>query len=110
MTRERAIKFLESKIKTLPIDFWTKENEEFFLEESRKVLADCTKDEFEIFMNLLKNLKISRMISGQHILLDIITKKAELDKDFDVSNSFRFFKRTSFQTESFFFIIFFWFF
>jgi hypothetical protein len=76
---------LQAKIKTLPQDFWSKENEEFFLEESRKVVADCTKEEFEIFMNLLKGLKISRMISGQFILLDIITKKAELDKEFDVS-------------------------
>ena len=80
---------MHNKIKTLPADFWTKENEEFFLTESRKILADCTGEEFEIFMGLLTNLKICRMISGQQILLEIVTKKAELDKKYDVRSAYK---------------------
>lgn len=82
MVRDRAIKFLKDKIR--PAETFTKEIEEFFLQETRKVMSDVTKEEFIIFMNLLGSLKISKTISGQQTLLEIISEQAELEVGFDV--------------------------
>ena len=51
-----------------------------------QAMQDCTKDEFAAFINLLTNLKISKLVSGQQVLADIVTEQAELDKPFDVSD------------------------
>lgn len=79
ITRERVIKFLAAKMKTLPEDTWTKEDEEFILSEGRKALQDCTKDEFVCLLSLLSSLKISKTITAQQVLVDMITEHAELD-------------------------------
>lgn len=84
-TREKITKFLSIKMKTLPSEIWTKEIEEYFLQECRKVIQDCTKDEFIIFMNLLSGLKITKTISGQQVLVEMITEQAELEVPFNVS-------------------------
>ena len=85
VVRERAIKFLKDRLKLVPSDILTKEIEEYFLEESRKVMADVTKEEFIIFMTLLSSLKISKVLSGQQTLMDIVKEQAELNNPFDVS-------------------------
>jgi len=79
--KERAINFLHNKIKTLPEDFWSKENEEFFLNESKKILIDSSKERFTILMSILSNLKICKRISGQQVLLDIINQNIHLEED-----------------------------
>lgn len=43
ITRERVIKFLAIKMKTLPEDLWTKEVEEYFFQECRKVIFKSNK-------------------------------------------------------------------
>ncbi|RWS27510.1 apoptosis inhibitor 5-like protein [Leptotrombidium deliense] len=83
VTRERVIKFLSLKMKTLPEDLFSRDVQEYFLQESRKVMQDCTKDEFTTFMSLLAGLKISKTVSGQQVLIDIITEQAELENPFD---------------------------
>lgn len=92
LTREKSIKFLSLKLKTLQEELITKEVEEFLLQSCRKTMQDCTKDEFIAFMGLLSNLKISKLVSGQQVLAEIISEQAELDKPFDV----RYFTTTTF--------------
>uniref|UniRef100_A0A2K6BXI2 Apoptosis inhibitor 5 n=1 Tax=Macaca nemestrina TaxID=9545 RepID=A0A2K6BXI2_MACNE len=48
IVRERAIKFLSTKLKTLPDEFITKEVEELLLTESKPVLDDVTDEEFTV--------------------------------------------------------------
>lgn len=81
--RERAIKFLCSKWKTLPLEVATKEVEEFLFQECKKVMQDVTGDEFASFMGLLSILKTSKAIPGQQALVDLVVEQAELDKVFD---------------------------
>lgn len=50
IVRERAIKFLSTKLKTLPDEVITKEVEELLLTESKPVLEDVTDEEFALFM------------------------------------------------------------
>lgn len=84
LVRERAVKFLKDRFKLMPHETFTKELEEFFLAESRKVMQDVTKEEFVTFMTLLSGLKISKTITGQQTLVEIITEQAELESEFDV--------------------------
>lgn len=83
--KERAIQFLHNKIKTLPEDFWSKENEEFFLNESKKILVDASRERFSILMTILSNLKICKRITGQQVLLDMVNQNLHLELDINVS-------------------------
>lgn len=85
VTREKAIKFLSTRFRSLGDDLITKDVEEFLLQSCRKTMTDCTKDEFIALMSLLGTLKLSKLVSGQQILVEIIIEQAELDKQFDVS-------------------------
>jgi hypothetical protein len=82
--RERAVKFLKDRFKLIPSDIFTKEIEDYFLTECQKVMTDVTKDEFVTFMTLLSGLKVSKSLTGQQLLLDIVKEQAELNNPFDV--------------------------
>lgn len=56
--RERALKFLSTKIFTLPPTALTKEVEEQLLTLAKKTMQDCTRDEFIVFIGILSKLKI----------------------------------------------------
>ncbi len=84
-TRERVVKFLKERVRNINPALWTKEVEEFFLEEAKKVLNDVTKDEFVTLMTLLSGLKISKTLNGHNALLSIIKEQAELETPFNVS-------------------------
>jgi len=84
VVRERAVKFLKDRLKLVSSDIFTKEIEEYFLDECRKVMTDVNKEEFITFMNLLSGLKISKTLTGQQSLLDIVKEQAELNNPFDV--------------------------
>lgn len=47
-------------------------------------MQDCTKDEFLTLMQILSTLKLSKTLSGQQILIEILTEQAELENAFDV--------------------------
>ena len=91
IVRERAIKFLKDRLKLIPTDIFTKEVEEYFLEESRKVMVDVNKEEFITLMTLLGSLKISKSLTGQQVLMDIVKDQAELNDPFDVCHNKLFF-------------------
>lgn len=93
VVRERAIKFLKDRLKLIPTEIFTKEVEEYFLDESRKVMADVNKEEFITFMTLLSGLKISKSMTGQQTLMEIVREQAELNNPFDVSPVNPFFRK-----------------
>ena len=78
-TRERALQFLVNKYRMLPDDLMTREVEDCVVNEVRRAMEDCTKDEFVSFMNILTGLKIMKLVSGQQTMLDIITEQADLN-------------------------------
>lgn len=88
LIRERAIAFLSAKIKTIPEGSWTRELEELLVQHVRKTLGEANQDEFQQLLGMITNLKIMKLVSGQQILVDIITEQigfslvGEIDSDF----------------------------
>ncbi|XP_069586779.1 apoptosis inhibitor 5-B-like [Ranitomeya imitator] len=80
IVRERAIKFLSSKLKTLPDDVMTKEVDDFIFSESKKVLYDVTGEEFVLFMKILSSLKNLQTVSGRQQLVDLVSEQAGLQQ------------------------------
>lgn len=81
--RDRAIKFLSSKIHTIDESRMTKEVEEQLMNYTKKAMEDVTKDEFIAFVGILSKLKISKTSTGQATIVSAIKSQAEMDKDFD---------------------------
>ncbi|XP_009876009.1 PREDICTED: apoptosis inhibitor 5, partial [Apaloderma vittatum] len=86
IVRERAIKFLSTKLKTLPEEVMTKEVEEFILTESKKVLEDVTGEEFVLFMKILSGLKSLQTVSGRQQLVELVAEQADLEQTFNPSD------------------------
>ncbi|RLW09885.1 hypothetical protein DV515_00002368 [Chloebia gouldiae] len=87
IVRERAIKFLSTKLKTLPEEVMTKEVEEFILAESKKVLEDVTGEEFVLFMKILSGLKSLQTVSGRQQLVELVAEQADLEQTFNPSDT-----------------------
>ncbi|XP_040836061.1 apoptosis inhibitor 5 isoform X3 [Ochotona curzoniae] len=86
IVRERAIKFLSTKLKTLPDEVLTKEVEELVLTESKKVLEDVTGEEFVLFMKILSGLKSLQTVSGRQQLVELVAEQADLEQTFNPSD------------------------
>ncbi|XP_037277723.1 apoptosis inhibitor cassowary [Rhipicephalus microplus] len=80
LVRERAIKFLCTKLPSMGADVLTKEVEEFLFQECCKVMQDVTGQEFTSLMQLLSGLKLSKTIPGQQALVDLAAEQADLGK------------------------------
>ncbi|KAE8606264.1 hypothetical protein XENTR_v10010651 [Xenopus tropicalis] len=78
IVRERAIKFLATKMKTLPDEILTKEVDDYIFSESKKVLYDVTGEEFVLFMKILSALKNLQTVSGRQQLVDLVSEQAGL--------------------------------
>lgn len=78
VTRERSIKFLTTKLRSIPEDAWNRELEELLIQMTRKAMVDCTKDEFIAFMSIISGLKISKLVSGQQLIVDIISEQIDM--------------------------------
>jgi len=87
IVRERALKFLASKIQTIRESSLTREVEEQLLTYSKKATEDVTKEEFLTFIGILSKLKIAKTATGQAMIMLVIKSQAELDKDFDPNNT-----------------------
>uniref|UniRef100_A0A8C5L6I7 Apoptosis inhibitor 5 n=1 Tax=Jaculus jaculus TaxID=51337 RepID=A0A8C5L6I7_JACJA len=74
IVRERAIKFLSTKLKTLPDEVLREEVEELILTESKKDLEDVTGEEFVLFKILS---------GGKQQLLELVVDQADLDQTFN---------------------------
>uniref|UniRef100_A0A2D4K7N7 Apoptosis inhibitor 5 n=2 Tax=Micrurus TaxID=8634 RepID=A0A2D4K7N7_9SAUR len=86
IVRERAIKFLSTKLKILPEEVLTKEVEELILTESKKVLEDVTGEEFVLFMKILSGLKSLQTVSGRQQLVELVAEQADLEQTFNPSD------------------------
>ncbi|XP_061175441.1 apoptosis inhibitor 5-like [Saccostrea echinata] len=84
--REKAIKFLGAKIRTLPEDTFDSHSEELLINMCKKVLQDVTKDEFIAIMEILKCQKSMTTVQGRQQLVDIVTEQAELDQPFEATD------------------------
>ncbi|MGH0133128.1 UNVERIFIED_CONTAM: hypothetical protein FKN15_021932 [Acipenser sinensis] len=80
IVRERAVKFLSSKMKTLPDEVMTKEVEDYIFTESKKVLEDVTGEEFVVFMKILSGLKNLQTVSGRQQLVQLVAEQAFLEQ------------------------------
>lgn len=86
MVRERALKFLSSKIHTLSESQLTKDVEELLMTYSKKAMDDVTKDEFIILIGILSKLKVAKTATGQAMIVLVIKAQAELNKPFNVDD------------------------
>ncbi|XP_069761959.1 apoptosis inhibitor 5 isoform X2 [Narcine bancroftii] len=83
IVRERAIKFLSTKLKALPEEIMSKEVEEYIFVESKKVLDDVTGEEFVLFMKILSSLKNLQTVSGRQQLVELVAEQADLEQVFN---------------------------
>lgn len=87
IVRERALKFLSTKLQLVEPAALTKEVEEQLLTHSKKAMEDVTKDEFNTFIGILTKLKIAKTATGQAMIVLVIKSQAGLDKKFDPSDT-----------------------
>ncbi|XP_039600204.1 apoptosis inhibitor 5 [Polypterus senegalus] len=80
IVRERAIKFLSNKLKTLSDDVLTKEVEDYIFVQSKKVLEDVTGEEFVLLMKILSGLKSLQTVSGRQQLVELVAEQAFLEQ------------------------------
>ncbi|KAK6318551.1 hypothetical protein J4Q44_G00118420 [Coregonus suidteri] len=80
IVRERAIKFLSIKLKTLPEDTMTKDVEDYVFTETKKVLEDVTGEEFVLLMRILMALKGLQTVSGRQQLVELVVDQAFLEQ------------------------------
>uniref|UniRef100_A0AAY4AYF5 Apoptosis inhibitor 5 n=1 Tax=Denticeps clupeoides TaxID=299321 RepID=A0AAY4AYF5_9TELE len=80
IVRERAIKFLSTKLKTMPEDVLTKEVEEYIFTETKKVLEDVTGEEFVLLMRIVSGLKALQTVSGRQQLVELVAEQAFLEQ------------------------------
>ncbi|XP_067000689.1 apoptosis inhibitor 5 isoform X2 [Anabrus simplex] len=83
LTRERCLKFLTVKVKSLGHEIINKECEEFIISEAKKVLQDVTADEFHYLMDILGWTRLGQTVSGQQELVDLVAEQADINQDFD---------------------------
>ncbi|KAM3608880.1 uncharacterized protein V6R79_006161 [Siganus canaliculatus] len=80
IVRERAIKFLSSKLKTLPEDVMTKEVEDYVFAETKKVLEDVTGEEFVLLMRVVSGLRVLQSVNGRQQLVELVVEQAFLEQ------------------------------
>lgn len=85
--REKVLKFLTQKLKTLPDDTLDKDAEDYVVAQCKKVLLDVTKDEFLAVMEILRSLKSMSTVQGRQQLIDIVTEQAELDHALEATDA-----------------------
>uniref|UniRef100_A0A8C5DI54 Apoptosis inhibitor 5 n=1 Tax=Gouania willdenowi TaxID=441366 RepID=A0A8C5DI54_GOUWI len=80
VVRERAIKFLSTKLKTLPEDVMSKEVEEYVFAETKKVLEDVTGEEFVLLMRVVSGLQALQTVNGRQQLVELVVEQAFLEQ------------------------------
>jgi hypothetical protein len=81
VVRDRALKFLHLKIKTEGSELLsTKDTEAVLLEEIKNSIEECTADEFHMFMAMLGATSLKKTVSGQSMIVELISHSCHLDK------------------------------
>nr|XP_022899949.1 apoptosis inhibitor 5 [Onthophagus taurus] len=84
LVREKCLKFLVTKVKTLDKSIFTPEIEDLILAEFKKILNDVTADEFVLIMGYLSTSKAANTQAGQIELINICADQVEMDQDLDM--------------------------
>lgn len=87
LVRERAIKFLGTKVKVLGEETIDKEAEEFLVSQCKQVLQDVTKEEFILIMDVLRSQSSMSTVQGRQQLVEIVTEQADLDQSFEAEDT-----------------------
>ncbi|XP_070568084.1 apoptosis inhibitor 5-like [Ptychodera flava] len=85
--REKAIKFMSTKMKTLPSETFNKDVEDYLLQKAKEVLNDVTGDEFVSFMKILSGLTSMQTVTGRQQLVDIVVEQADLESEFQPADA-----------------------
>ncbi len=81
------LKFLHLKLKTDGKELLSsKESEAVLLEEIKNSIGECTADEFHLFMAMLSNTSLQKTVSGQAMIIELISKSCRIDSPFDPSD------------------------
>lgn len=81
--REKMLKFILTKVKTMDKAVFTAELEELLLTEVKSTLQDCTAEEYILLMNYLVSSKYCNTITAQQELIDIACEQIEMDQKFN---------------------------
>ncbi|XP_022083553.1 apoptosis inhibitor 5-like [Acanthaster planci] len=82
LVRERAIKFLNTRLKLGGSDNVPKEVEEFVIEKTKEVLTDVTGEEFVTFMQLLSKMPSMQTLTGRQQMVELVAEQADLESQF----------------------------
>lgn len=82
--RDKCIKFLVTKVKSLDKTIITGEMEDLIIAECKKILQDTTAEEFIMLMPYLSTTKAANTVVGQQELINMVLDQLELDGEFDV--------------------------
>ncbi|XP_072034735.1 apoptosis inhibitor 5-like [Amphiura filiformis] len=84
--RERAIKFLSTKLKNLSAELITKDVEELMIDKSKEVLQDVNGEEFITFMTILSKLESMQTLTGRQQMVELVAEQADFKADFEHSD------------------------
>ncbi|KAL7642449.1 UNVERIFIED_CONTAM: hypothetical protein RMT77_007010 [Armadillidium vulgare] len=84
--RERCMKFLQSKIKTLGHEIFKTEAEELIIKESKTVLQEASEEEFLLMMSILKELRVTKSLKGYQHMVDLVAEQCNLSQSLDTTN------------------------
>lgn len=81
--RERTLKMLAMKLRTLETGVMKPEVKELLIKECKKILQDVTADEFVLVMAILGQCKIADSVSGQQQLVDLVAEQCNFTQVFN---------------------------
>ncbi|XP_061576736.1 apoptosis inhibitor 5 isoform X3 [Cololabis saira] len=80
VVRDRAVKFLSGKLRTLSEEVMTKEVEEYVFTETKKVMEDVTGEEFVLLMRVVSALRVLQTVNGRQQLVELVVDQADLQQ------------------------------
>jgi len=89
VVRERAIRLIHTKMKTSAAELLNKECQAQLIAEIKKVFAsgNVTAEEFPRLLAILQMTFLPKNVAGQQEIVNMISKMADLESDFDFSSS-----------------------
>ncbi|XP_050712068.1 apoptosis inhibitor 5-like [Eriocheir sinensis] len=84
LVRERCIRFVHTKLRSLGTQVFTPQVETLILSEAKKVLqAASSEDEFTLMMGILRELKTCQSVKGYQQLVDLVMEQVDLTRSLD---------------------------
>ncbi|KAG7155319.1 apoptosis inhibitor 5-like [Homarus americanus] len=87
LVRERCIRFLHTKVRSLGSQVFSADVENLILTEAKKVLqAASSEDEFTLVMGILRELKTCQTVKGYQQLVDLVAEQVDLTRTLEPSD------------------------